>query len=90
MRKAGLRSGTLWRDTKTTQIVKLENLVWSEPPKLEHRVAAPFNRRRRHVARHDDNARMRKGGRITATGEPVLYRLCPLRRASPKSDDYSR
>lgn len=33
---------------------------------------------------------MRKGGLITATGEPVLYRLCPLRRASPKADDYSR
>lgn len=30
---------------------------------------------------------MRKGGLMIATGEPVLYRLCPVRRASPKADN---
>ena len=33
---------------------------------------------------------LRKGGLMSATGEPVLYHLCVVPRASPKADDYSR
>ncbi|MFG1208983.1 hypothetical protein [Xanthobacter flavus] len=33
---------------------------------------------------------LRKGGLMSATGEPVLYRLCVVPRASPKADEYSR
>lgn len=33
---------------------------------------------------------LRKGGLMTATDEPMLYRLCVVPRASPKADDYSR
>ncbi|GLI24261.1 hypothetical protein GGQ86_004270 [Xanthobacter flavus] len=33
---------------------------------------------------------LRKGGLMSATGEPVLYRLCVVPRANPKADEYSR